>query len=109
VLRAALLLHRLTGTEEYLRKAENVAHYLMTWCFYHDVPFAEGTDCALLGVQTTGGTSVSAAHHHLDCWGAYYVPDMAELFRHQHFVEERQKRRRPNNGKNSLTGLLAKR
>ena len=80
VLRAALLLHRLTGAEEYLRKAENVAHYLMTWCFYHDVPFAEGTDCALLGVQTTGGTSVSAAHHHLDCWGAYYVPDMAELY-----------------------------
>lgn len=80
VLRAALLLYRQTGNREYLQKAENVAHYLMTWCFYHDVSFRQGTDCAMLDLRTTGGTSVSTAHHHLDCWGAFYVPDMAELY-----------------------------
>lgn len=80
VLRAALLLYRHTKNEVYLTKAENIAHYLMTWCFYHDVPFPADSDCAALGVRTTGGTSVSTAHHHLDCWGAGYVPDMAELY-----------------------------
>ena len=80
LLRAALLLYRHTQDGGYLSKAEDIAHYLMTWCFYHDVPFPPDSDCGALGVRTTGGTSVSAAHHHLDCWGAYYVPDMAELY-----------------------------
>jgi hypothetical protein len=80
VLRAALLLYRQTGNRDYLQKAENVAHYLMTWCFYHDVTFGQDTDCAMLDLRTTGGTSVSTAHHHLDCWGAFYVPDMAQLY-----------------------------
>lgn len=80
MLRAALLLYRCTKDREYLKKAENVAHYLMTWCFYHDVAFGPDSDCGVLDVKTTGGTSVSAAHHHLDCWGAYYVPDMVELY-----------------------------
>lgn len=80
VLRAALLLYRQTGNGDYLQKAENVAHYLMTWCFYHDVIFGQDTDCAMLDLRTTGGTSVSTAHHHLDCWGAFYVPDMAQLY-----------------------------
>ena len=80
VLRAALLLYRQTGNRNYLQKAENVAHYLMTWCFYHDVVFGQDTDCAMMDLRTTGGTSVSTAHHHLDCWGAFYVPDMAQLY-----------------------------
>ena len=81
VLRAALLLHEITGDPVYLEKAQKVAYYLMTWCFYHDVAFPEASDCAKMGVRTTGGTSVSAAHHHIDCWGAYYVPDMIRLYR----------------------------
>lgn len=80
VLRAALLLYSQTGEGEYLEKAEKVAHYLMTWCFYHDVPFAPDTDCARMDLRTTGATSVSTAHHHLDCWGAFYVPDMVRLY-----------------------------
>lgn len=81
VLRAALMLYEITKEDTYLEKAENIAHYLMTWCFYHDVSFDINSDCGQLGVKTTGGTAVSTAHHHLDCWGAYYVPDMVKLYR----------------------------
>ena len=48
--------------------------------YYHDVEFPSDSDCAKLKVRTTGGTSVSTAHEHLDVWGAYYVPDMFELY-----------------------------
>ena len=81
VLRAALLLHEITEDKAYLDKAEKIAHYLMTWCFYHDVEFPAESDSGRMGLRTTGGTSVSTAHHHLDCWGAYYVPDMIRLYR----------------------------
>lgn len=80
VLRTALKLYALTGKKAYFESAENIAHYLMTWCFYHDVEFDADSDCARLGLRTTGGTSVSAAHHHIDCWGAFYVPDFYELY-----------------------------
>lgn len=80
VLRTALKLYSLTGNKRYFDCAENIAHYLMTWCFYHDVDFDENSDCGRLGLRTTGGTAVSAAHHHIDCWGAFYVPDFCELY-----------------------------
>lgn len=81
VLRTALKLYYLTGEHRYFDYAENIAHYLMTWCFYHDVEFDKDSDCERLGLRTTGGTSVSAAHHHIDCWGAFYVPDFYDLYR----------------------------
>lgn len=80
VLRSALLLSEITGDKKYLDYAENIAHYLMTWMFYHDVPFEKDSDCARLGLRTTGGTAVSAAHHHIDCWGIFYVPDLYFLY-----------------------------
>lgn len=80
VLRTALKLFSITGKHIYFDYAENIAHYLMTWCFYHDVEFDKESDCARMGLRTTGGTAVSAAHHHIDCWGAFYVPDFYELY-----------------------------
>ena len=80
VLRSALLFYELTGDDEYLEKAKRVAYYLMSWTYYHDVPFPVGSDCERVGVRTTGGTSVSTAHHHLDVWGVYYVSDMVRLY-----------------------------
>ncbi len=80
ILRAALKLYDTTGEPEYLDKAKQVAYYLMTWTFYHDVPFPPESDCTRMGVRTTGGTSVSTAHQHLDVWGVYYVPDMVRLY-----------------------------
>lgn len=80
VLRTALKLYSLTGENIYFDYAENIAHYLMTWCFYQDVEFDKDTDCARQVLRTTGGTSVSAAHHHIDCWGAFYVPDFYDLY-----------------------------
>lgn len=81
ILRAAISLYRETGKRYYLDCAENAAHYLMTWCFYHNIEFDKNSDCGKLNLYTIGGTAVSVSHHHLDCWGAYYVPDMIELCR----------------------------
>lgn len=81
VLRAAIMLYEITGKGGYLEKAEHIAHYLMSWAYYFDVGFGADTDCGRLGLRTTGGTSVSAAHHHIDCWGIFYVPDFYSLYR----------------------------
>lgn len=80
VLRTALKLYSITGDNKYFDCAENIAHYLMTWCFYHDVEFDKESDCACINLRTTGGTAVSVAHHHIDCWGAFYVSDFYELY-----------------------------
>ncbi len=80
VLRSALLLYELSGDKAYIDKARQVAYYLMSWTYHHDVAFPKGSDCERFGVRTTGGTSVSTAHQHLDVWGAYYVPDMVKLY-----------------------------
>ena len=79
ILRAALLLERLTGDASYLEKAENIASYLQTWMFYYDIPFPENTDAAKTGFTTFGATAVSAQHHHLDCWASFYIPDFRYL------------------------------
>lgn len=68
-----------TKNENYLKMAENIAHYLMTWAFYFNVPFDKLTDCGQLNIKTVGGTAVSVAHH-IDCWGLFYVPGMLELY-----------------------------
>ena len=79
VLRAALMLERITGDRAYLEKAENIACYLQTWMFYYDIPFPADTDAGRAGFTTFGATAVSAQHHHLDCWASYYVPDLRYL------------------------------
>jgi hypothetical protein len=80
LLRAALLLHEITREEKYMKQAVLTAHYLMTWCFYHDVRFDRNSDCKRSEIRTTGGTAVSAAHHHIDCWGVFYAPDFFRLY-----------------------------
>ena len=77
---ATIKLYKLTKDTDYLSKAEDLAHYLMSWAFYHDIEFDKDSDCAKIGLKTTGATSVSASHHHLDAYGAVYVADMLELF-----------------------------
>ena len=79
LLRAALLLERITGDASYLEKAENIACYLQTWMFYYDIPFPKGSDAHTLGFTTFGATAVSVQHHHLDCWASYYIPDFRYL------------------------------
>ncbi len=79
ILRAALMLERLTGESSYLEKAENIACYLQTWMFYYDIPFPKGTDAERCGFTTFGATAVSAQHHHLDCWASFYIPDFRYL------------------------------
>ena len=79
VLRAALMLERITEEVSYLEKAENIACYLQTWMFYYDIPFPEDTDAGRASFTTFGATAVSTQHHHLDCWASYYIPDLRYL------------------------------
>ena len=79
ILRAALMLERLTDDASYLVKAENIACYLQTWMFYYDIPFPKDTDAERTGFTTFGATAVSAQHHHLDCWASFYIPDFRYL------------------------------
>ena len=77
---ATLKLFEITGEKHYLDKAQNLAHYLMSWTFYHDINFDKNSDCAKIDLKTTGATSVSASHHHLDAYGVVYVPEMLKLY-----------------------------
>lgn len=80
ILRSAIKLFQITNDYDYLVFAENIAHYLMTWCFYSDIDFDKDCDCGKLRLRTTGGTVVSTAHQHIDCWGSYYVTDFLVLY-----------------------------
>ena len=80
LLRAGISLYKQTGNNAYLQYCENIAHYLMSWCYYHNVPFDKESDCAKVDLKTLGGTSVSVSHHHIDCWGLFYIPEMFDLY-----------------------------
>lgn len=79
LLRSALMLYHITENENYLKRAENAAYYLMTWMYYYDVIPEKNSDMDVMGFKTAGGTAVSVQHHHIDKWGAFYVADLYEL------------------------------
>lgn len=63
-------LYEATGDARYLEDARRAAYYFCSWMFYYDAAYAPDSDFARYGWHTTGGTSVSAQHHHIDGWGA---------------------------------------
>lgn len=63
-------LYEATGDARYLEDARRAAYYFCSWMFYYDANYAPDSDFARYGWRTTGGTSVSAQHHHIDGWGA---------------------------------------
>ena len=66
----AILLYELTGERTYLTEAENATYYFCSWMYHYDGLYAPDSDFAQVGYHTSGGTSVSAQHHHIDPWGA---------------------------------------
>ncbi len=79
LLRALLMLFDATGQRRYLDAARQTGAYILSWMFAYDVPLPEGTALAERGFATTGGTSVSVAHHHLDMYGAAIAVDLLRL------------------------------
>ncbi len=81
ILRALLLLHDVTGDDYFLEFAEKVGNYVLSWMYFYDVPFSEDLPLGKRDFGTTGGTSVSTAHHHLDPYGAAIAYDWLKLWR----------------------------
>ncbi len=57
---------RITGNEKYREYAEVAADWLLTWVYFHEVPFRAGSICAVNGFRATGWPTVSVEHQHLD-------------------------------------------
>ena len=63
---AAATAWELTGNEKFRKYAEAAADWLLTWVYFHEVPFRKGSICHINDFHTTGWPSVSVEHHHLD-------------------------------------------
>ena len=63
---AAALAYEITGEEKFKKYAEVAADWLLTWVYFHEVPFREGSICAVNNFRATGWPTVSVEHHHLD-------------------------------------------
>jgi hypothetical protein len=79
ILKAALMLHDITGNKRYLDDAQDAAWYLATWQWHQSVDYPEGSILKDIDYDTFGGTSVSTAHHHIDPYALYYFHDYALL------------------------------
>jgi hypothetical protein len=91
LLRASLLLYRVTHDSGYLCQAEEVSYYLSSWLWHYSTPFPESSELRRQGWDTFGCSSVSAQHHHLDPYALYWVNDwlqLAELTGHAAWKEK---------------------
>lgn len=79
ILRGSLKAYELTGKQEYLDGAIEMAYYLATWQWHYSVAYPGESMLGQLGVDTYGSTSVSAAHHALDHYGLYWIPEYIKL------------------------------
>jgi hypothetical protein len=79
LLRAFILLHRLTGERALAEAAREAASFCLGWQFAWDVPFAARSPLGALGFHSFGGTTVSVAHHHLDPYGLMIALDFLRL------------------------------
>ncbi len=85
---AAVLAYEITGDEKYKKYADVAADWLLTWVYFHEVPFRPGSVCAVNGFRTTGWPTVSVEHHHLDvffpAWELYRYGKLTNnaLYRH---------------------------
>lgn len=78
---SSLELYKITGNKDYVIRAQKAAYYFMSWMFFYDVLYPNGSEFTEYGYHTTGGTAISAEHHAIDAWGAVIVPELCELAR----------------------------
>lgn len=74
-----VLLYKLTRDPVYLEYAQKAAYYFVSWMYHYDPVYGPETEFAQYGVTVKGMTSVSAQHHHLDCYGSLIVPYLRKL------------------------------
>jgi hypothetical protein len=76
-----LFLHafEVNGDRVLLDYAHRAAETILTWVWSYDVTFPNGSLLAREKFSTTGMTSVSVAHHHLDFFGAELAVDLLKL------------------------------
>lgn len=79
LLKAGLDLYKITNNDIYLTQAKKAGYYLLSWMFHYDVKTPVDSDFNRYGYKTTGATSVSTQHHHLDPWGAAISYDWYRL------------------------------
>jgi hypothetical protein len=80
LLRAFLDLYERAADRDLLDRATDAASYLLSWIYTYDVPFRRTSLLGRTGFRTTGMTSVSVAHHHLDFYGMYIAYDFLRLW-----------------------------
>jgi hypothetical protein len=68
-----------TGEKRLLDAADLAATEVITWVWAYDVAFDKNALLSREGFSTTGMTSVSVAHHHIDFFGAEIAIDLLKL------------------------------
>lgn len=79
LLRMSLDMYEYTGDYKFINNAKKIANFLLTWVWMYDVVFPLKTPLSIEQFKTTGLTSVSVAHHHLDFYGIYIARDFFRL------------------------------
>lgn len=75
-------LYERDGDAGWLEAAREAADFTLTWIWQYDCSFPADSPARLRGFSTTGMTSVSVAHHHLDFYGIAIAYEFLRLHEH---------------------------
>lgn len=75
-------LYERDGNTRWLDYARKAAEFIATWIWQYDREFPESAPLAGKDFSTTGMTSVSVAHHHLDFYGMLIAYGYLRLWEH---------------------------
>jgi hypothetical protein len=75
-------LYEFDGDRTWLAAATKAADFILTWIWQYDCLFPSGSLLESRSFTTTGMTSVSVAHHHLDFYGMAIAYDFFRLWSH---------------------------
>ncbi len=67
---------------EWLNYARKAADFVLTWVWQYDIHFSPGSGLGSRNFRTTGMSSVSVAHHHLDFYGMTMAYDFFRLWKY---------------------------
>lgn len=72
-------LYDFSSDARYMRSAVCAANFVLLWIWQTDQSFPEGSSLEVERFSTTGMTSVSVAHHHMDFYGMMIAYDFLRL------------------------------
>lgn len=76
---SGLMLFELTNNRFYLDNAVKASYYFCSWMYHYNVIYPPECEFSLYNWHTSGGTSVSVTHHHMDPWGAFCAEPFVKL------------------------------